>query len=208
MAFTLKDFGRCRPYLFHLTHEMNVPRIRKTRELLSAAELMRRAGDLTLLKEKRAEGVFVQVDDVSVHIRDQAPLYENNMFLDDGLTFADWIGTLNGLVFFWPGKLEGPIIYGKNHYKRYRSSSPRVLRIEFQSIVAVNYSQPLFCKYNSGSPRCSNGQRSSRGKDTFVAAAAATFSPSDAVEVTFSNRVKLPDDVRVSESTTGPWRQL
>jgi hypothetical protein len=187
---------------------MNVSIIRKSGELFCATELVRRSGNTSMLRAKRRDSVIIPFGSDSVHVRDQAPLYENNIEFDQGLTFADWIEVLNGHVFFWPGTKKGPIGYGQRHFEKYRLSSPCMLRIEFNAIVAANTMEPRFSKYNSGSPRCSKGNRSPRGIGTFVLSEEASFAPSACVEVTFLKQVKLPEEVYISKSPNGSWQRL
>ena|SRR5712691_7943752 len=96
-------------------------------------------------------------------VRDQAPLHEGNLSLPRGYTFEDFIESLNGRIFFWPGSAAGPIPHGIRHFERYEQECPVILRVEFQSLLHANPgAEPLYCRYNSGSPRCSNGKKSPR----------------------------------------------
>lgn len=209
MPFSYDQFSRTRPYLFHLTAQSNVRRIRRTRVLYSAETLMRKAGDTSMLRQKRFVSRTVQIKEDTVNIRDQQPLHAGNISFVDGWSFEDVIKLLNERVFFWPGTSIGPIGYGKRHYKRYIEENPSILRVSTQALFGTNLDvSPTFCRYNSGSPRCSKGVGSPRGAKTFVVASEADFTPNKVVEVTYSDRVTLPDVVEFSNSVSGPWRSL
>ena len=62
MSFLFDDFANRRPFLYQLTSMDNLDRIRATRTLESAAELMRNAGRLVLLRVRRRESVKISVD--------------------------------------------------------------------------------------------------------------------------------------------------
>jgi hypothetical protein len=129
-------------------------------------------------------------------VRDQDPLREGNCGLPAGFEFEDLIGLLNEHVFFWPGTAEGPIPAGRNHFGRYAEEvGAHVLRVRTSSMFAAN-PRPLFCRYNSGAPRCNpRVGRSPRGRDTFVSAELFNGGPSNVVECVFRGAVSLPEDV-------------
>ncbi len=209
MPFDSEAFAARRPYLFHLTARSNVARIRSTRRLHSMVVLAREAGREDLLNVRRREHVRLSVQGKAVHIRDQAPLHENNMSLDDGWTFAQFVRHLNERVFFWPGGASGPIAHGLRHFGRYREERPVLLRIPTDGLFTANRgARPLYCRYNSGSPRWSRGVASPRGSATFVPAGQAPFSPANVVEVAFMRGVSLPDGSELGNSPSGPWRRL
>ncbi|GLC28299.1 DUF7002 family protein [Roseisolibacter agri] len=209
MPFDLTTFGRLRPYLYHLTAAENLPRIRRTRVLESAAALARRAGRAELLRERRRDHVPVLVDGEPVVLRDQAPLHRGNMALDDGWTFAEFVEHLNARVFFWPGTAQGPIAYGQRHFGRYEAEHPAILRVPFAALVAANPGWDVrFCRFNSGSPRWTMGRAAPRGAATFVPADGAAFGAAQVVEVTVCDQVVLPDETAVGERLAGPWRPL
>lgn len=207
MAFTLEQFARVRPFLYHLTAEQNLARIQRTSRLQSATALMTAAGEERLLTSRRRAAHVVSVNNEMIHIRDQAPLHEGNIRFGDGWSLPQLIDDLNRRVFFWPGGEDGPISYGVRHFERYRVENPVVLRVSFREVLGCNSdTTPSFCKFNSGSPRCSGGLGSLRCRDTFMSADRATFPPSGVVEVTFLNRVNLPSDMLVAAAPDGPWR--
>lgn len=151
----------------------------------------------------------VTIGNTLILLRDQAPLHRGNLKLPNGFSFEEFVESLNRRVFFWPGTTKGPISYGLRHYERYRQESPVLLRINYQSLVQVNPSAvPLFCRYNSGSPRCSNGRKSPRGPDTFVPTTDFKGTPSQVVEVTFSSEIELPAHTKFGTKPNGPWSFL
>jgi hypothetical protein len=209
MTIDLGAFSELRPYLFHLTAAENLPRIRRTRVLESTAALVQRANRPELLDVKRRSHVRLTIDGDEVILRDQAPLHAGNILFNDDCTFAQFVGQLNARVFFWPGDEDGPIPYGLRHFARYESESPAILRVSFTGLMTANPGlNPLFCRYNSGSPRWSRGAAAPRGAATFVPAAEASFRLSEVVEVTALNLVQLPDDTLWSERLSRPWKSL
>jgi len=209
MPLDLDRFAKLRPYLYHLTARRNIKRIRTSGRLESASELFSRAGQHQLLRVRRREHVTLTIDDAQVLVRDQAPLHAGNAGLQDGWSFDDLVAKLNTLVFFWPGSGDSPISYGCRHFERYRSERPSIIRVPTRTLVqAATASGPLFCRYNSGSPRCSKGIPSPRGAATFREAREVDFTPAQVVEVTFALGVDLPADTHVAQGAQGPWRRL
>lgn len=193
VPFTIADFLSLRPYLYHLTARANLPLIRKTGKLESAERLLTRGGLNQKIAERRPESIAVTVDGASVIIRDQRPLYQGNVDLGDGWNFADLVRHLNEHVFFWPGTAEKVINYGARHFERYREEGPVVLRVATEELLKASAgSPPLFCRYNSGSPRCVGGRKSPRGVNTFQPSYATTFNPGAVVEVVVKHTVALP----------------
>jgi hypothetical protein len=95
------------------------------------------------------------------------------------------------------------------HFERYRQDGPVFLRIDYPSLLLANPSAvPLYCRYNSGSPRCSNGKKSPRGPDTFLSTLAFNGTPSQVVEVTFSSEIELPTQTKFGRQPGGPWNSL
>ena len=209
MPFTISQFIKTRPYLFHLTDRNNVDHIRSSLTLHSAASLMRQAGDGHFLRRKRTESISVRIGTTTVSIRDQQPLHPGNISLESNWSFEDVIHSLNGRVFFWPGKNAGPISSGERHFERYADDRPAILRISTADLFAANSGfAPLFCRFNSGSPRRSNGLGIPRGPNTFVTCGQADFTPSKVVEVTLMKKARLPTAIEVADSVAGPWWPL
>lgn len=207
MAFTLTEFTATRPYLYHLTSSANVARLLKTRLLQSAAELLRAAKQDDWLRQKRRDTLVIAVNGDEVHLRDQQPLYAGKTRLEDGWTFEDLVLQLNERVFFWPGWPEKSISYGERHFDRYADEKPVILRVRTDELFDANHNAgPHFCKYNSGSPRTTQGRGSPRGLSTFVSCDAATYRPSSVVEVTYRRSVTLPERIELGKSPLGPWK--
>lgn len=205
----LLNFASTRPYLYHLTHRANVDYLRETAKLFPAAVLMERSGRNELLRAKRPGPVPVHIGDAVVWLRDQGPLYEGHVRFTNGYTFEDLIESLNRRIFFWPATAAGPISYGIRHFGTYKKEKPAFLRIDFRALLLANpAATPRYCKYNSGSPRCSNGVKSPRGPDTFLLAADFDGTPSNVVEVTFDSEITLPAGTAVGASPEGPWNRL
>jgi hypothetical protein len=209
MAFDIDEFIRARPVLYHLTATANLTHIRSNRVIRPAAILMRSAGREDMVRLKRKQHERIEAGKESFVLRDQAPLHRGNMKLPEGFTFEDFVESLNSRVFFWPGTASGSISYGLRHFERYRAEHPVILRVRVQSLLASNPKlDPLFCPYNSGSPRCSYGEKSPRGPNTFMSRSQFPGSSSKVVEVTFANEVLLPFDVEYGNDPDGPWEPL
>jgi hypothetical protein len=202
-------YASARPYLYHLTHQVNLAHLRELGRLVPAAILMERAGRAELIQTRRKAHERVIVHGREIVLRDQRPLHKGNAKLSRGLTFEGLVETLNRRVFFWPGNDSGPIGYGVRHFQHYEHEHPIILRVEFESLLRANPSaNPLFCHYNSGSPRCSYGKKSPRGTTTFVSAADFGGTPSQVVEVTFENEIILPPNTMFATRLSGPWEPL
>jgi hypothetical protein len=209
MGFTIDEFVRARPFLYHLTAAANLTHIRENRVIMPAAVLMKSAGRTDLLCRRRRGHESIEVNKRVIVLRDQAPLHRGNMGLPEGFAFEDFVKCLNSRVFFWPGTLAGPISYGIRHFERYRAEQPAICRVRIQSLLASNPGlQPLFCRYNSGSPRCSYGEKSPRGPNTFLEAAQFLGKSSQVVEVTFAKEILVPLDAEYGNDPHGPWKPL
>jgi hypothetical protein len=168
---------------------------------------LERSGRSDLMHTRRTDSIQVRISETSISIRDQAVLHRRNTQLPDGYTFEDFIESLNRRVFFWPGKAGGPNDYGMRHFQRYQEERPVILRVGLQSVLSANAAvMPRFCRFNSGSPRCSYGKRSPRGPNVFLLAEEFHGGPTDVVEVTFDAEITLPMDSEFGESPAGPWK--
>ena len=201
MPLDTQRFVRLRPMLYHLTAASNAEQIRASQTLLPASVLYRQAGMGSSVRNRRRSAEWIECDGCRVHIRDQAPLHRGSVWLSDGWDFEDLVEHLNDNVFFWPGTANRPIAHGHRHFKRYSADDVVVLAIDTQALFASNSTlPPRFCRYNSGSPRCSGGRGSPRGPRTFLAAEEFHQRPSDVVEVTFRGAVRLDDCEVVTQS--------
>jgi len=207
----MDKYAALRPFAYHLTHRSNVEGLRKTGCLFPTAYLMKRADKLDLVRLRRSKAIQLAIADMSmsISIRDQAPLHRGNALFPDGYTFGEFVESLNQRIFFWPGTEAEPISYGIRHFERYRDEHPALIRIRLASLLAVNPGiMPRFCRFNSGSPRCSAGKKSPRGPHTFLSLEEFNCTPSEVVEITFEDPVVLPKDSQLGTRPQGPWRQL
>jgi Family of unknown function (DUF7002) len=196
MPFDIASYSKLRPFLYHLTHRENLPRLQVSMCLESAARLLKSCGQTEQFRNKREDSVLLNIDRNSVRLTDQARLYAANIEFEAGWDFHRFIAYLNQFVFFWSGNEDGPVAHGQRHFRRYLQELPVMLRVPFASLVSSNRCAPLFCRYNSGSPRCVGGRKSPRGRSTFLEAPACDFARSDVVEVAFKGFVRLPVDIQ------------
>lgn len=205
----INAFASARPYLYHLTYRDNLRHIRELGRLFPASVLMERANRAEFIRSLRRGPRQLSIDGRVITVRDQDRLHNGNTRLLNGCSFEDLIELLNRRVFFWPGEAAGPISYGRRHFERYEKERPVIIRIGFDALLAANSDVvPRFCRFNSGSPRCSNGHRSPRGPETFLLAQDFHETPSKVVEVTFDRAIALPEDTKCGEAPKGPWTQL
>jgi hypothetical protein len=209
MSFDLNDFSQLRPYLYHLTRRENLHSIKQYMQLESASRLADAAGKTELIRERRTSHVRLPKAGNDVVLCDQAKLHKANIQFSPGWEFDDFLQHLNTHVFFWAGSENKPVAHGVRHFNRYHEEAPVIIRIPIGSLLRKNSSAvPLFCKFNSGSPRCAYGKRSPRGSDTFVSAETCTFTAGHVVEVVFRDFVFLPQDLKISNSIAGEWGPL
>jgi hypothetical protein len=211
MAIDLERFVEIRPLMFHLTASNNLPRIRSLRQLESAAILLARAGLHDEMTRRRPENQIITVDDIEVCLRDQTPLHERNVEFAEGWDFSQVVALLNQRVFFWPGSnmRHGPNDHGFRFYERYEHEDLAVLRVPTRDLLKSNSDNPPeFCRYNSGSPRCSRGRGSPRGSDTFLTASCCNFLEREAVEVAFVGKAVLPDSTSIRRFSWTSWDPL
>ena len=84
-----------------------------------------------------------------------------------------------------------------------------LLRVSTRDLITDNSGvEPMFCRFNSGSPRYSNGRASPRGPGTFVSSDRFAGRPSEVVELTFPGSVKLPKRTEYGSTPDGPWIEL
>jgi hypothetical protein len=200
----LQRYGALRPMLYHCTAPVNLACIQQTRTLCSSAAL---APDR--VRVRRTAQVRVNYGRQFVELRDQLPLRPGQVCLTGGWTWEDLIAAINARIFFWPGNQDGLHRYGRNFIDAYssRGQRPTTLRIGFWDLVQANPGTvPYFCKFNSGAPRTSKGRKSPRGPDTFQTAEEWSRLPSDVAEVSFVDKVALPQSVEVCDAAG--WRPL
>lgn len=204
MPFSHTDFAAKFPYVFHLTARCNLTKIAHDRKLNCASTFL----SVPKRRLKRREHLQVVIDDHTISIRDQAPLYEGNVALSPGTTFADFVNLLNERIFFWPGN-DTPIPSGRNHFARYAHENPVILRIPTEDLFAANTASHIeFCKYNSGAPRCNRGQKSPRGPETFLPADTFPHAVRAVCEVTLRPAAVLPATTQVGNISLTEWQAL
>ena len=205
MPFTLPQLLRCRPYLLHLTAASNLSSIIRTRELRCANAFLSGAGLETRSSERRLEHLTIQASEGVALLRDQKPLIEGAIAFEEGWDLARFVQYVNQHVFFWPCRKSGPMDPGMNHFERYHSERPVLLRFPTASIAAANL---RFSRYNSGAPRCSGGKCSPRGGNTYLPAVDFEGTASEVVEVVVVGACALPRNAEVSDNPAGPWQLL
>lgn len=204
MTFTLDQYAALRPYLYHVLAKSNLPAVRKSRTLWSAARLAERSGCASILAARRRHSIPVSTAEGPIVIRDQAPLFIGNVDFQGGWGPEDLLHELNSRVFLWPGGAPGPLAYGRRHADKYAATDV-LLRLPFRDVADQ---MPQFCQYNSGSPRSYFGRKSPRGPETFLPAEECGFRPSQVVEVTFSDSLRLPRSAERSDEATSEWQPL
>jgi len=214
LGVDLAAFVAVRPFLYHTTSAANLARIRSIRAIESAARLYERAGkrnDPELVR-RRAVAVEIKLNRSAVIVRDQRPLSAASIKFEAGWNFARLVALLNRLTFFWPGKASGPIRHGLAHFERYAGEGEdlRVLRIATRELIDANRPRiPMFCAYNSGSPRSHpTAGKSPRGGRTFQSADRFDRTAARVIEVVFEDFAVLPKQTVVASSPDGPWRPL
>lgn len=202
----VSHFTRLRPVLFHLTARTNLDHICADQRLLPAVELLDRAGRTPDARIKRKDHLHVACNGTAIAIRDQKPLHRGHIDLQGGWTFEDLLHELNSRVFFWPGNDAAPIGSGLRHFGRYISEDCVVLVMPTQQLFDANPDlPPQFCRFNSGSPRWTNGVAAPRGPDTFLPAERFAEPPGKVVETVFRGIVQLPM-ASISVRPVTDWR--
>jgi hypothetical protein len=204
MPFSLQAFADTRPYLYHLTSVENLLGIKSCRTLKSAATLVREKDQLDLT-QRRVNPISLSSSVTSSWLQTQRPLHFGNILFEGGWQMKDLLTRINSLVFFWPGTSEGPIPHGRRHFRGNDWPTACVaLRVRTQTLFdSLGGSEPLFCTYNSGSPRCSGGKKSPRGPNTFLSALRFDRAPSKVVEVVFDTNVALPSCTEIAVNQDG-----
>lgn len=170
---------------------------------------MKMGGREELIRKRRPGPEPVTVDGETIVLRDQHPLHAGNAKFPRGYSFEDLVENLNRRIFFWPGTATTIVPSGLRHFEYYRKEKPILLRVKFQSLLDSNPGAiALFCRFNSGSPRCVHGKKSPRGPNTFVSAEEFRETPSRVVEVTFNGPLTLPPDTEFGRRPKGPWQLL
>jgi len=197
VGFSIVQYERLRPTLWHLTHSQNFDSIRKSRVLMSAEHLTSTTPD-----GPRHGRQIIPVIPV---LRDQDLLHEQCIAFEPGSSMADFLRELHRRVFFWSGWPDKPIKPGRHAIDRY-GESDILIRLPFREVAKDHV--PYFSRCNSGATRMQQGKPVPRGPGTFVKAPQCDFRPSKVVEVTFVQPVRLPPGTEVARFLCGPWEIL
>ncbi len=212
MTFTRDEFAQLRPFAHHLTSATNIVSIRKMRCLRCARVFIESSGQNAMVRQRRQESCSLEIMGSDVQLQNQSPLHAGNIAFEGGWNLCNLVERLNGLVFFWPGTESGPNKYGANHFEsRLWGERPIVLRMRTSDLFKSNPdNEPLFCRFNSGSPRRipPRARASPRGPDTFLSAADFRGTRCEVVELVFPGSVRLPDTTECGLSLEGPWQKF
>jgi hypothetical protein len=207
MPFDIDEFTRLRPYVFHVSDRTNLPALRSTRRLRTAANLIRSANRPEWLVLRRTDPVHLATPDGLVVLKDQRPLIAANMVLTAEWSLGEFVQYLNSFTYFWPGNDRGPSGPGQRLLDHYQADGPVLLRIATEDLLRANASmQPEFCPFNSGAPRYHSGRRAVRGPHLFKPAAEFPRRASEVVELAFRGDVALPSTTLIRSA--GGWANL
>jgi hypothetical protein len=168
----------------------------KQRCLKSAQVLMREStNDICLKRDspQLAAGLGVE----RVILQSQRLLVEKNIEWEFGWNLNRFVSVLNSFVFFWPGREDGPVLSGQGHAKS-QDGPESAITIRFPTVDLFSSisAEPLFCRFNSGSPRMTPinaiARPSPRGHLTFLTASDFHAGAAKVVEVVVKDQVKLP----------------
>jgi hypothetical protein len=185
--------------------------IRATHQLECADRLIKKADRPDLLRSHRPTSQQIDLNGKNVRLQSQRPLHSGNIQFEGGWKLEDLIERLNGLVFFWPGTEAKPVKSGRNHFESTSWSKlrPVVLRSSTVELFETNPRiAPLFCLFNSGSPRFSQGRPSPRGPSTFLSEDQFPGNRSEVVELVFPLEVDLPERTEYATSLNGSWKHF
>lgn len=218
MAFTRNHWVRHRPFLYHYAPLENVKRIIKRGEMLSAAIIVRKAyaydptqipDPSAFLRTPRERSIVLRVGPLVedlFELNDQLPMLHESSFAELDGTRDDFIELLNGFVFYWPGRQEGPVTkgdHGQSFRERYKHFAE--LRIPVAEVWTDRFF-PKFCRYNSGAPQARD--RVKRGASIFVDASDAELVTRKVVEAVFPEQVALPPSTQWRDDVFSDWRTI
>jgi hypothetical protein len=202
MPFSIEEFGRLRPFLYHVSDRENLRALQATRRLGTAASVIRSANRPEWLALRRRDAVHLDTPDGRVVLKDQRPLIAANMELTTEWSLAEFVEYLNSFTYFWPGNDRGPIGPGQRLLDHYEPDGPLVLRVATDDLLRDNAPMiPEFCAFNSGAPRYHSGKRAIRGPHLFKSAVEFPRRASEVVEVAFRGDVLLPAATLIRSSS-------
>jgi hypothetical protein len=212
MGIELAKLTELSPYLYHVTYQSSLSRIRRLRRLESADALLKAGDQLERLRKRRDSMISFEVDGDSIVLTDQLPINEKNIAFQDGWTLPDLIEAINRRVFFWRGSDAGLLCSNQGHFRKYENAGIQMMfiRVSFQETNRLNTERgPELCKHNSGAARQYDGEPIPRGPRTFVRPPEADFQIGEVQEVVFCDFVDLSDAAEVCVgSWEGPWKPL
>jgi hypothetical protein len=196
----LQKFIDQRPYLYHLTSEVNATNIIATKRLLSANQLITMAGvaDIdTIKRTKRTQHLNLTVDGKEILLRDQRPISEKALSkcLTNGWAVGDFLYHLNERIFMWP-----TLDRLWKHFNRYENEKPVIFRFTTKDILEANHNVK-FSRLNSGATRANShlgGKAPERGLNTFLNAEQFILPLREVAEVTFENYCVIKGDMEYS----------
>lgn len=197
MGFTIEQYAKLRPTLWHLTHLDNLASLRRMPILFPAEHFLA----ATPVVSRR--DCIVTPD--GVVLRNQALLHENCIAFVEGYSFSLFIRDLNRRVFFWSGWPDRPSGSGRRAIEHYKKTDV-LIRVPFLDVS--EFHTPYFARCNSGAPRMQHGKTVSRGPRTFSVATECDFPAAEVVEVTFPDKVVLPESAEVAVPSATCWQCL
>jgi len=200
VSISLSKFSKYRPFLFHATRSDNIPGLRRLREIFCVSKLK---GDQGGDNGIRGDSEVLLFQNFLVKLGDQHPLQVGHIHWQGGWNLTTLLESLDNRVFFFPGKDEQLPEACENFVRRKssRGIQMKILRMPTSAVMdASDASRFEFCKYNSGAPRTTLGNKSPRGPDTFVHATKAPFRISEVYEVTVFGSVKIPKTTMILDT--------
>jgi hypothetical protein len=193
----IEKFVNYRPDLYHLTNPINLNSILSDFTLKSTTQLatLFRVPELEKYLRTRRTGheqpIFSK-DNLEFCPRDQDPLLDTRLKLEEGMTPEEYRYLLNSKVFFWARETDL-----EKHYKRYKKlgQNPSILRVSTADLFNANSIPPMFCYFNSGMTSHWTNGLPVRGRSSFTLADDYSRGPSSVTEVTFEGLCSLPDSL-------------
>jgi len=202
-----KFIERC-PDLYHLTNPVNLNSIlsdftlRSTTILAALFEVQDLGKYLRARRTGHEQPIFSK-NNFEFCPRDQDPLRDDWLQLEEGITPDEYRYLLNSKVFFWARESDL-----KRHYKRYKEldQNPCIFRVSTADLFNVNSIPPMFCYFNSGMTSHWTRGLPVRGTSSFNLAANYSRGPSSVTEVTFEGTCRLPNSIYLTTEINEPYK--
>jgi hypothetical protein len=176
---TPSELAKLHPQLFHLCERDAVDAILRhglwsTRRLLAGAALSVEEREVLLARRRPAALRLRHAEFGPVTINDNLPLSEKKLAacLDDGLTPADWLGILNGKVFFWARRADADTLLGAAGNA---GRSKALLAFDTRSLLEAHGARAAIAAINTGQTRFPLKQAARRGLSTFAPLSAVDY---------------------------------